>query len=58
MNQSELYRQVARRTGENLHTIHRIGFSIEEPSVQTMDPEPDDLPPNVVDWDQLAKSRN
>ena len=58
MKQRELYSQVASRTGEEINTIRRIGFSVEEPDVSTLDPEPDDLRPNIVDWNQLAASRN
>ena len=58
MTQRELYRQVASRTGEEMNTIHRLGFSVEEPDVLILDPEPNDVPPNIVDWDQLAAERN
>lgn len=45
-------------TGENLREIRRLGFSIADPVEVRFDPEPDDLPPNVIDWDQMELERN
>jgi hypothetical protein len=45
MNQRELYRQIARSTGESLQTIAGMGFVLE-PSPE---PEPE---PQVIDWDE------
>ncbi len=58
MTQRELYSQLTSRTGDDLDTISRLGFSVEEPNVAVLDPEPNHHRPNVVDWDKLAAARN
>ena len=58
MLQTELNRQVARRTGEDVHTIRQLGFSIADPEEVDFDPEPDDLPPQIIDWDELDQQRH
>ena len=57
MNQSQLDRAVARATGENIHTIGQIGFSIADPESVHYDPEPSRKGPQVVDWDELDARR-
>ena len=57
MTQSELNSAVARRTGEDLDTIRNHGFSMIDPFDPDFDPEPDDLLPQMVDWDQLEQDR-
>ena len=54
----ELDQAVATATGEDLRTIRRRGFSLVDPHDANFDPEPDLLPPQYVDWDDLALSRN
>lgn len=58
MTQDALHRAVARATGEDFATIRRRGFSIADPLDVDFDPEPDDLRPQAIDWDELALERN
>ncbi|MFN3150469.1 hypothetical protein [Bremerella sp.] len=56
MHASELYRAVARATGETITTIHRRGFSlVEEDAIDLLDEV--SFGPNVVDWDELEVRR-
>ncbi len=57
MSQQELDSAVAEATGESLRTIRRRGFSIIDPSEDDYDPEPNILPFQMVDWDQLENDR-
>ncbi|MAD80486.1 MAG: hypothetical protein QGG71_25290 [Pirellulaceae bacterium] len=57
MVQTELDRLVADATGEDVHDIHRRGFSLADPAETNFDPEPDCQPPLVVDWDELEARR-
>jgi hypothetical protein len=56
MTQAKLNRSVARATGESVHTIRRLGFSIADPACTNFDPEPY-APPALVDWDDLDANR-
>jgi hypothetical protein len=58
MSQSELNEAIARSTGEDIRLVQELGFSIADPTEVNFDPEPDDVRPQVVDWDQLALARN
>ena len=58
MTQRDLDLAVARVTGENVCEIHRRGFSLADPLDVDFDPEPNDLPPQSVDWDALDLRRN
>lgn len=58
MTQTEIDNAVAEVTGETLCDVRRMGFSIADPDVVNFDPEPDDLPPNIIDWDDLELERN
>ena len=51
MTQRELHTAVARATGEDLREIRRRGFSLADPEKVDFDPEPDQLPPQIIDWD-------
>ena len=51
ISQDDLDHEVARATGESLCTIRRRGFSIVDLNEVQFDPEPDDLPAMVLDWD-------
>jgi hypothetical protein len=53
MTQTELDTRVARVTGESLRRIRRMGFSLANPRQICFDPEPDMLPPQCVEWDEL-----
>jgi len=57
MTQSEVDCAVAEVTGEDLHDVNRIGFSIADPIDVNYDPEPW-YPPQMVDWDDLELDRN
>ena len=58
MYQKQLNQLVADATGEDLHEIQQRGFSLMDPFDRNFDPEPDDLSPNFVDWDELELQRN
>lgn len=51
MTQQELDRLVADATGEEVGEIRHLGFSVADPCDTYFDPEPDELPPQVIDWD-------
>jgi hypothetical protein len=51
MTQRQLEREIADNTGESIRTIRRHGFSIISPPDVDFDPEPNDLPAQMVDWD-------
>ena len=51
MTQQELNVAIAKATGEELSEIQRHGFSLVDPSNTDFDPEPNDLPPQVIDWE-------
>ena len=53
MFQAEMYRNIARTTGESVSTIKRVGFLIADPSQPISDPEAADLGPHVIDWDEF-----
>lgn len=58
MTQNDIDCAVAFATGECLCEVQRRGFSIADPVEVNFDPEPDDLPPNIVDWDEVDLQRN
>ncbi|MBB01550.1 hypothetical protein GYB59_20285 [bacterium] len=53
MTQKDLDSAVAIATGEDLCEIQRRGFSVADPFEIDFDPEPNNLPPNIIDWDEL-----
>lgn len=57
MTHRQLNRAVAMATGESLREIRLRGFSLADPSDVDFDPEPNDAPPQIVDWDELALER-
>jgi hypothetical protein len=57
MTQHELNCAVAAATGETLGDVRRMGFSLADPTETNFDPEPDCLPPQVIDWDDLEAQR-
>ena len=57
MTQTQLDRLVARATGEDIRSIRRRGFSLANLVEVNFDPEPDQRPPQLVDWDELDKER-
>ncbi len=58
MTQQEIDDAVCVATGDCLCEVQRHGFSIADPLEVNFDPEPDDLPPNIIDWDELELERN
>ena len=53
MTQRELDSAVATVTGESLPEIRHRGFGIADPVEVHFDPEPSNVPPRWLDWDQL-----
>lgn len=51
MTQRELELAVAAATGEDIIEINQRGFNLVEPLLIDFDPEPNELPPQIVDWD-------
>ncbi len=49
MTQRQIDRAVALATGESLDVVRRLGFGLVE--------EPEDDPPNTVDWDAVDARR-
>jgi hypothetical protein len=58
MTQHEVDCAVAEITGETLCDVRRMGFSIADPTDVNFDPEPDDLLPAAIDWDEYDLERN
>ena len=56
MKQADLYRAIARATGETVSTIQRLGFLLDDPT-DNHDPESDENGPYVIDWDELQAWR-
>jgi hypothetical protein len=57
MTQSQIDHSESRVTGESMREIRHRGFSIAEPVDVDFDPEPCQLRPQIVDWDQLDAQR-
>ena len=58
MTQMQLDQLVANATGEDLRSIRQRGFSIADLQDVDFDPEPDQRPPQFIDWDELELERN
>ncbi|MDF1845043.1 MAG: hypothetical protein P1U77_26820 [Rubripirellula sp.] len=58
MTQMQLEQLVAEATGEDVRAIRQRGFSAADPLEVNFDPEPDNLPPRMIDWDELELERN
>ena len=58
MTQMQLDQLVADATGEDIRAIRQRGFSVADPFDVDFDPEPDNLPPQMIDWDELELERN
>ena len=58
MTQFDLDSAVACATGESLCEIRRRGFSIADPTEVRFDPEPDQLVPQMIDWDDFERRGN
>lgn len=57
MSPRKLTRAVAIATGESKAEIRRRGFGLADPDRINFDPEPCDLPPQILDWDAVDESR-
>lgn len=57
MTQRQLDQLVANATGDDLRSIRQRGFSIVDLQDVNFDPEPDQRPPQMVDWDELELER-
>ena len=55
MTQHEIDCAVAIATGEPISTITQKGFTIADPDIVGHDPEPCDVPPNILDWDVVQR---
>ena len=53
MTQMQLDQLVADATGEDVRAISQRGFSIADLQDVDFDPEPDQRPPQFIDWDEL-----
>ncbi len=57
MTQHDLEKAVCTATGEELHEVRRLGFSLADPVDINFDPEPM-VPLRVIDWDDFDLRRN
>ncbi len=57
MTPQDLDRAVTTATGEDLRAIRQRGFSLADPRDVNFDPEPDNRPPQTVDWDARERER-
>lgn len=55
MTQHQIDTAVAVATGESPAVIRRRGFGIADPLDVNFDPEPDDVPPQYLDWEQMQE---
>ena len=58
MTQRDLDTAVAVATGESLPEIRRLGFGIADPSEVHFDPEPSDVPPQWLEWEQMQEEQS
>jgi hypothetical protein len=58
MTQAELNVAVATATGEPVSRIAEMGFSVADPAEVFFDPEPDDVAPQTIDWDEVDAERD
>jgi hypothetical protein len=57
MKPTGLERAVALATGETIQEIRRRGFGLADSCEVAFDPEPCDLTPQLVNWDELERLR-
>ena len=58
MTQRDLDTAVAVATGESPSEIRRRGFSIADPAEVHFDPEPSDVPPQWLEWEQMQEEQS
>jgi hypothetical protein len=58
MTQCDLNTAVAAATGESTSEIRRRGFGIADPSEVHFDPEPSDVPPQWLEWEQMQQEQS
>jgi hypothetical protein len=51
MTTQELNAAIAKATGEDISLINNLGFNEVDPFLIDWDPEPNDMPASMVDWD-------
>jgi len=51
MTTQELNAAIAKATGEDISLINNRGFSVVDPLLIDWDPEPNDMPASMIDWD-------
>lgn len=57
MTQRDLDRAVAVATGESLSAVRRRGFRVADRMDVNTDPEPDDVPPQYLEWQQMHEEQ-
>lgn len=57
MRAARIERAVARATGETIREVRRRGFGLVDLDEVEFDPEPNEVPPQLIDWDALAEER-
>ena len=57
MTQRDLDTAVAVATGERPSVIRRRGFGIADPLDVNFDPEPSDVPPQWLEWEQMYEEQ-
>ena len=51
MTTQEINAAVAKATGEDISLINSLGFNEVDPFLIDFDPEPNNLPASMIDWD-------
>jgi hypothetical protein len=57
MTANQINRAVSQATGDSVREIRRHGFQLAISIDSDYDPESDDIPPQVIDWDQVDLQR-
>ncbi|MCY2986881.1 MAG: hypothetical protein NTY19_03325 [Planctomycetota bacterium] len=57
MPQRDPDRAVADATGETTSAVRRRGLVVIAPRRDSIDPEPDDVPPQYLDWERMLETR-
>ena len=57
MTQRDIDTAMAVATDETAAVIRRRGFGIADPPEVNFDPEPDDVPPQYLEWEQMYEEQ-
>jgi len=57
MPQLDPDRAVASATGKNTSAVRCRGLVLIDPRHDSIDPEPDDVPPQYLDWERMLETR-